>query len=64
MNNFNRLCPSGNTMVEPTMARTIYIEGKDELRRYIREEDFTFEELKDIVKEFERKGYIEVEEKR
>jgi hypothetical protein len=64
MNNFNKVCPSGNAVARPPMVRTIYIEGKDELRRYIREEDFTFEELKDIVKEFERKGYIEVEEKR
>jgi len=63
MNNFNRVCPSGNAMAEPTMTRTTYIETREELRKYINEHlpAYNYTEIRWLVEEFNERGYIEIE---
>lgn len=64
MNNFNQVCPSGNTIADPPMVRTSYIEDKETLKKYINEHlpAYNFTEIRWLVEEFNKKGYVEIEE--
>ena len=64
MNNFNQVCPSGNTLVDgfKEERKPVYLETIEEVRGYIRNRvsDLSFGEMRDILREFDEVGYLKV----
>jgi len=64
MNNFLKMCPSGNHMVDCAESRNfpkVRIEEKEDLRRYINRSGFAFGDARSAVEVFDSQGYIDVE---
>ena len=65
MNNFNKVCPSGNVMVDSVVNQydpdTYFIQDRARLRQYIRVSSFSVSEIREIIKSFNNNGYYEVE---
>lgn len=63
MNNFSKVCPSGNHMVDVyDPEQDEYIDDISDLRDYIRQTlpAFDFGEMRDILREFNARGYIKI----
>lgn len=65
-NGFDRACPNGNTLIDCGQpfngGNKSRIFTHDKLRKYIRNNSFSFGDIRSIVECFNSEGFLDIEE--